>query len=134
MKKVLLLLIVSLVLSACGSEGNSLVGNWILTGYGPEGSASAAVTDSQASLTFSADGTVTGTSGCNGFGGEYKLDGDQITFSELISTLMACDGRLMIQEGTMFKVLNGAASFQIEGDMLTVTNDGAVLVFAASKQ
>ena len=134
MKKLLFLLAISsLVLAACGAQARSLVGGWKLTSYGPENSPTPAVAESQASLTLNPDGTITGNSGCNGFGGEYKVDGDQITFTGLVSTLMACTGPLMEQEGAMFRVLNGTADYKIDGDMLTITKDGTVLVFASSQ-
>ena len=111
MKKVLLfLLFVTLLVSACTSQEKSLQGSWSLTAYGPEGATTPAAPDSPASITFNDDGTVSGSSGCNGFGGGYSVEGDQVKFTELISTLMACEEPLMTQEGTVFKVLNDTAS------------------------
>jgi heat shock protein HslJ len=134
MKKVLLfLLLASLLLSACTSQERSLQGSWSLTAYGPPGAAIPAAPDSQASITFNEDGTVSGSSGCNGFGGEYSVEGDQVKFSGLVSTLMACEEPLMSQEGTVFKVLNDTASYTIDGDMLTITKDGMALVFTAAE-
>lgn len=131
-KYFLFLLLASLILSACTGGETSLVGTWSLISYETEGSSTPAVPGSQASITFNEDGTLAGTSGCNGFGGEYTVDGDQITFSGLISTLMACEEPLMSQEGAMFKALDGTASYNIAGDTLTITNNGTVLVFTAS--
>lgn len=134
MKKVLLfLLLVSLLLSACTPQEKSLQGTWSLTAYGPEGATTPAAPDSQASITFNEDGTVSGNSGCNGFGGEYSVDGDQVKFTELVSTLIACEEPLMTQEGTVFKVLNDTASYTIDGDTLTITKDGSALVFTAAE-
>lgn len=135
MKKALLyLLIAGLVLSACSAGEKSLVGRWTLTAYGRAASPIPAVADSQASIDFKADGTLSGTSGCNGFGGDYKADGKQITFTGLVSTLMACQEPLMSQEGTMFSVLNGTAEYKIEDNKLTIQNQGIVLVFVSSGQ
>ena len=134
MKKILLfLLLISLLLPACTSQEKSLQGTWTLTAYGPEGATTPVAPDSQASIAFNEDGTVTGSSGCNSFGGEYKVDGDQITFNGLASTLMACEEPLMTQEGTVFKVLDGTASYKVDGDTLTITKDGTALVFTAAK-
>ncbi len=134
MKKVLLfLLLVSLLLAACTSQEKPLQGSWSLTAYGPQGATAPAAPDSQASIVFNDDGTLSGSSGCNGFGGEYSVEGDQIKFGGLASTLMACDEPLMTQEGTVFKVLNDTASYQIDGGTLTVTKDGTVLVFTAAE-
>ena len=134
MKNVLLfLLLISLLLSACTQQETSLQGTWALTAYGPEGATTPVAADSQASIAFNDDGTMTGNSGCNGFGGEYSVEGDQIEFSGLVSTLMACEEPLMTQEGTVFKVLDGTASYNIDGDTLTITKDGTALVFTAAE-
>jgi heat shock protein HslJ len=135
MKKYLLaLLLISLAMSACsaqkGAESSaSLIGAWTLTAYGTIGAPTPAVQGTGAGLTFNEDGTVTGSSGCNGLGGDYSADGDQITFGEFVSTLMACDDPIMAQEEAAHKVMNGSATYQIEGSTLTITNNGMVLVF-----
>src|SRR5215207_10360190 len=135
MKKYLLaLLLISLAMSACsaqkGAESSaSLIGAWTLTAYGTIGAPTPAVQGTGAGLTFNEDGTVTGSSGCNGLGGDYTADGDQITFGEFVSTLMACDDPIMAQEEAAHKVMNGTATYQIEGSTLTITNNGMVMVF-----
>ena len=132
MKKYLLfVLLAGLVLSACAPQAKSLDGSWTLTAYGPEGATMPAAAGDQASITFNADGTISGNSGCNGFGGNYTVDGDQITFSGILSTLMACEEPLMSQEITTFKVLDGTASYKIEGETLTITNNGITLVYTS---
>lgn len=129
---ILLFLVVSMLFAGCAPQAKSLVGTWKLTGYGQQGSPNPVVQDSGAILTFKADGTLNGTSGCNGFGGEYKDDGNQLTFSNLISTMKACSDPLMEQEMVMFQVLSGTASYKINGDALTITNNGTVLLFASA--
>lgn len=43
------------------------------------------------SLTFTTDGTVRGTTDCNGFGGDYSKTDEQITLGALRMTLMFCE-------------------------------------------
>jgi heat shock protein HslJ len=131
-KYVLALLVICLAISACTAknEGSAagLIGSWKLTSYGPAASPNPAVDGAAAELTFNKDGTVTGTSGCNGLGGNYKVEGDQITFDQIVSTLMACDDQRMAQEGVVHQVMNDTAAFKIEGRTLTLTNNDNVLV------
>jgi len=133
-KKLLLtLFILSLAISACSDQATeepaaSLIGSWQLTSYGPVGSPVPAVEDTEAGLTFNGDGTVAGNSGCNGFGGNYTVEGDQVTFSEIVSTLMACEDPRMTQEEAVFKVLTDTATYKIDGNTLTLTNNDMVLV------
>jgi len=129
-KYLLTLFIFTLAISACtaGNESASLLGSWNLTSFGPAASPTAAVAESGAVLTFNQDGTVTGNSGCNGFGGNYKVDGDKITFDQITSTLMACDEARMAQESAVHQVLTDTATYKIEGSTLMLTNNHMVLV------
>jgi heat shock protein HslJ len=130
-KKVLLtLFLICLAISACTAKsgGASLIGSWKLTAYGPADSPTPAVEGVDAGLTFNEDGSVSGTSGCNGLGGDYSIEGDQITFGEFVSTLMACDDPIMKQEEAAHKVMTGTATYKIEGNTLTITNNDMVLV------
>jgi heat shock protein HslJ len=130
-KYLLILFLLSLALSACASGSNSpsIVGTWKLTAYGPSASPTPAVADVDASIKFDSDGKLSGSGGCNSLGGDYKVEGDQITFGPIISTLMACEEPRMTQEGTVTQVMNESASYTIEGNMLTISKDGTVLVF-----
>ena len=132
MKKLLFaLFVVGMALSACSSKGGagSLVGDWKLTAYGPADSPVPAVPDVEAVLNLSADGQVSGSLGCNRFGGDYKQKGSQIEFGSLAATLMACPEPQMLQEGAGFKIMAGSVDYKIEGRTLTITKDAEVLVF-----
>lgn len=64
-------------------------------GYGQSGASSPVGTWGQSSaqspnLTFAADGTVTGTDGCNRLSGAWTQYGDEVRFPNMITTLMAC--------------------------------------------
>ena len=133
MKKYLLtLFVLSLALSACAAGNGgaaSLISSWKLTSLGPANSSIPAVPGTEAGITFNNDGTVTGNSGCNGFGGNYKVEGDKITFDQITSTLMACDEPRMTQEEAVHRVLTGTATYKIQGNTLTLTNNDLALVF-----
>jgi heat shock protein HslJ len=135
-KYLLTLLVISLAISACtagnGQPSASVLGSWKLTSFGPPASPIPAVPDTEAGITFNQDGTVTGNSGCNGFGGNYKVEGDKISFDQITSTLMACDEPRMSQEDVVHQVLADTATYKIEGNSLTLSNNGMVLVFTTA--
>jgi heat shock protein HslJ len=138
MKKPLLLCLTLLVvtgsiLAACsGNEPDALAGDWELISFGLISNPTPAVPDVDTSVIFSLDdGTVTGNVGCNGFGGNYKVNGDTINFDSITSTLMACADPIMQQESAVFNVFTNSAAFKIDNNMLTITSaDGnSVLIF-----
>jgi heat shock protein HslJ len=133
MKRILLLLFfISLITSACRAQQSAaVVGTWKLSSYGSKNYPVAAVADAAATLTFDNRGSVTGNGGCNSLGGEYKVDGNQITFDKIVSTLMACDSARMAQESAVTKVLSGTAEYEIKDNTLTLSNIDVVLVFSA---
>ncbi|WP_221585936.1 META domain-containing protein [Microbacterium sp. G2-8] len=63
-------------------------------------------------LTFSSDGTYSGSDGCNGLQGGYTLDGDTITLAPGLSTLRACRG--------VDSWLHAAKTLELDGDTLRV--------------
>ena len=132
-KHLLALLVISLAITACTARNGrtSPHGSWTLTAYGSVASPTPAVAGAAAELTFNSDGTVTGNSGCNGFGGNYKAEGDKVIFDQITSTLMACDEPRMAQEDVVHKVLTDTATYKIEGNTLRLTNNDLVLLFTA---
>jgi heat shock protein HslJ len=84
------------------------------------------------SIEFSSDGKLTGNVGCNGFGGDYKMAGDTITFGPIISTMMACENPIAEQEFAVLKTFTEKASYTLNADTLTITsadgNSSVVLV------
>ncbi len=132
---ILALLALALALAACGSPSAGLAGTtWQLVSYGSADKPTAAAPGVQTSLVFGKDGTVGGTMGCNQFSGSYETKGDQIKFSALASTLMACADPTMSQETASMAILSGAVSYKVDGKTLTLTaGDGSVATFETAK-
>lgn len=76
-----------------------------------------------AHLTF-ANGSVTGSTGCNALEGPATISGTSITFGPLTMTRKACPEDLAEVERAMVAVLEGEVPFEIESDQLTL-NPGA---------
>lgn len=68
---------------------------------------------------------------CNRMGGAYSVQGDQLKFGDLATTMMACaDAKLMALDQEVGKRLEGSARFTHAGDTLTLTvASGDVLTF-----
>ena len=132
-KCLIVAMVICLAVSACISQenGRSLIGSWKLIAYGPVESAEPAVPDQDALLNFNEDGSLSGDTGCNEFAGNYLVEGDQITFGQIVSTDILCPDLQMAQEQAMFQVLMEMATFSMESDTLTITQNGTMLVFEA---
>jgi heat shock protein HslJ len=107
----------------------SLAGtSWQATGInnGKEAVVSEAGTEKVTAM-FGADGTLSGSGGCNTYSGPYTTSGtDQITIGALASTMMACPEPAMSIEQMYFAALGTVATYQIDGTTLTLRDaDGA---------
>jgi heat shock protein HslJ len=112
---------VSLLTYAPGLAG--LAGtSWQATGInnGKEAVVSQAGVEN-ATLTFGADGEVSGSGGCNSFTGTYTVtEPDGLTFGPLASTAMACEDDVMQIEQDFFTGLANVTTYEVEADRLTL--------------
>lgn len=135
MKKIYFLLIALVILlSACSGSSVSLEGEWTLVSYGDSTNPTLALPNVETSINFDADNQVGGNVGCNSFGGEYKLNGNQVTFSGIFSTLMFCEGT-MDQETVFLNILSEQSlNFELSGNQLTLTSqDGSSVIVLEKK-
>jgi heat shock protein HslJ len=112
----------------CGGDPASLLagGDWLVTSL----AGSPVATDGQAaSIAFTLDGKVSGSTGCNRFMGGFALTGETLTFGPLAGTRMACPEALMQQESRMFELLAAVRGFQITeaGDLVLLAGDRQVV-------
>jgi len=70
--------------------------------------------------TFTTDGKVQGSGGCNSYGGSYTTSGSSITVSDLVSTLMSCGNVLDTQERAFLMILGESSTFETDGATLTI--------------
>jgi heat shock protein HslJ len=83
-------------------------------------------------IAFGADGTVSGSAGCNTFNGTYTIDGSAVSFGPLATTRMACPDDVMSVEDAFLLALDGAASWSIGGDGRLVLDGETALTFDPS--
>jgi heat shock protein HslJ len=88
----------------------SIVGKWLA-----EDIAGGGVLDSvQTTLEVSNDGTVSGSTAVNRYGGKALIDGNKITLGQLVMTRRAGPPALMDQESKFVAALEKVASFQVD--------------------
>jgi heat shock protein HslJ len=108
-------------------SGKSLAGtSWNLVSYGDPAALTQVISGTRVTLQFNSDTTqISGNGGVNGFGGDCKRTDNQITFSQLIQTLMAsADPAINAQENAYFALLAGAQSVSIGSGTLTINCEG----------
>jgi len=92
---------------------------WMVDTLITAGASSSVPADTAAFFTFNPDGKVTGNTGCNSFGGTATVEGDKITFGELVMTKMACDGAAGDLEAHVLRVLDQKPlTYRIDGTNL----------------
>jgi heat shock protein HslJ len=72
------------------------------------------------SAEFTTAGTVSGSAGCNRYGGRYTSSGSALKMSTFASTQMACATKIMAQESVFLKMLASVRSYAISGTTLTL--------------
>lgn len=84
-------------------------------------------------LELAADGTATGTTGCNGWTSTWRQEGDVLALDPLITSI-GCDAdeSLVVQDAQVTAVLGARPTVAIVGDRLTLTaDDGRELGYRA---
>lgn len=101
---------------------------WLLTSQAVDGEMVAVPDGIVVSLRME-DGRAGGTGGCNSYFGTYELDGFDVTFSEIGSTLMACPAPAGDVEAAYFANLGRVAEYRSGGiQMAFLDADGGVIL------
>lgn len=120
-----------LLLSACAGSANSdaeIVGPvWVAESI----AGVPALSNSEVTLKFDADGRSGGKAGCNSYGAGYHRTGSALTFEQPFSTRMFCSpDELMAQEQAFLDLLSRVTGLSRTGDRLELhTEDGKTVVF-----
>lgn len=73
---------------------------------------------------------VSGFAGCNRFFGSYSTDKNAITFGELASTKMYCEG-IMDVEDHLLNALAKVNTFSVKNNQINLSNDNSILIEAS---
>lgn len=103
--------------------------SWVLSALNGE----LPVTGTTITLQFGADGTVSGTDGCNQFNTSYTQDGGSLTFDPSgAATQMACPEEVMAQATDFMTTLAAVNGFMLGEDSLSLMSAGeTTLTFVA---
>ena len=122
MKSILYSILIVFILSACSpGKTASIQGQWKLISYGSVPNQIPAMADVETMIDFDNEGRMSGNVGCNNFGGAYTVDGDMIEFGPVMTTEMFCEA-VADQESGTFATLQGVVSFELNGNLLTITS------------
>jgi heat shock protein HslJ len=110
---------------------------WVVDTIVEGESASSVPAGAEAHLVFGDTDRFSGNTGCNGMGGNAVVHDEThtITFSEVISTKMACEDDRMRLEQAVLDTLEGDVAYSIDADVLRLDGpDGHGLRLRATKQ
>jgi heat shock protein HslJ len=99
---------------------------WVLIQLGSETVVPAEGRPEQFIALESGQQRIAGNAGCNRLMGSYTLNGDQLTFSQMATTRMACPD--MEREAALLKALEATSGWRIEGAQLDLMDAGANLL------
>lgn len=101
--------------------------NWVRTAYNNDTTITPKT--NKFTLTLKTDKTFSAATDCNGVGGEYIVNGNKITFTKMMSTMMYCEGS---QEQDYSKMLGQVQSylFTSKGELvLSLKLDTGSMIF-----
>jgi heat shock protein HslJ len=126
MKKLIFsLLILTMVNSACSSTKNLNVmdtltqNSWVVNSLLGKQLDPAVYMKGLPSMNFGADGKLTGSTGCNKFTGNYKLDGMGVKLDPGAMTRMACPGN---GEADFLAAAQQVTNLKMNGNTLSLLN------------
>lgn len=121
-----ILTMLSMTLAACAA-GNDLAGTqWRLTEL--NGRAPLASVE-PITLSFTSADQAGGNSGCNSYGGSYRVASSSLTFGALASTKRACaDQGMMTQEATFLQALGAVTSYDLSDGQLALQDSAGAVV------
>jgi heat shock protein HslJ len=138
MKKLIYgLLILAIVNSSCGSSKNLNVINtltqnsWVINSLLGKQPDAASFLKGLPSMNFGSDGKLTGSTGCNNFAGNFKLEGTAVTLDPGAMTRMACPGN---GEADFLSALQQVTNLKLNGNTLSLLNGATEVMSLISKK
>jgi putative lipoprotein len=135
-KTLLAATVLAVLLAACadpGEEGASdpTTESWVLQAGTLDGADIPIVEGFPITLVFDQpEGMAGGKSACNQWFGSYTLSGNELTFTDIAGTLMACtDEGVMDSETAFLTAMEFVEIYTLEGNELNLTGEAVDLLF-----
>ena len=98
--------------------------NWLVLSYNNgRGAVTTPLLETELTVSFGEDGTISGSSGCNTYNGTYTAEGESLTIGPLTTTRLACAPPVMDQEQAFLRALQASTRYELTADRLTLRND-----------
>lgn len=118
--------------TAQAAEGGAtldMTGDWTLaSGSGADGEI-AIVDGAPITMIVAEDGSVSGNASCNQYTTVATIEGSDVSFGLVATTMMACEDAVMAAESAYVAALGEVNAGQLDGDTLTLSGNGAELVY-----
>ena len=124
-------LAVVVLLAACGTStlGGSIEGSWQLESGTFDGEQITVVDSHPITIIFK-DEALSGTAACNGYGGAYEHDEDNLRITEFFITEMACSPASVMQSEVEYTTaLFNVDTVSVDGDRLELSGTRSDLTF-----
>ena len=107
-------------------------GSWTMRfGGGPEGDI-VNVDGHPITITFNPEGTLGGTSACNGYGGNYEINGTQLILGEIFMEGQGCADAVQMAEAAYHAALRDVTGINLVGDELALSGPASELIFSST--
>lgn len=114
----------SLLLAACAAipgAAPQLAGKEFVSSKVTDGGADRPlVAGTKLRLTFSADGNIGASAGCNHMGGTFRIEGGRLFVGDLATTEMGCEPELMAQDQWLAELLGANPAVSLTGNDLVL--------------
>ena len=139
-KKLLAVTVLAVLLAACADPGEEAATDpttesWVLQAGTLDGADIPIIEGFPITLIFDQpEGQAGGKSACNQWFAGYTLSGNELTFSDIGQTMMACvDEGVMESEMAFTTALELVEIFTIEGNELNLAGEGVDLLFVVDE-
>ena len=106
----------------------SLVNSWDMISLRTQNAISYSILDSDFKIIFFENGTIRVTTSCNGGGGSFKIQNNNLSFLDLFFTEKACEPERNLREKEFSEALQSVNKFSVIRDKLKLMRDNEVWI------